>query len=65
MTTIDLSALSVPANFTWLVERISRNGLPWVTVSSAAVARWQDRDPEAWATVTRWLEVQGVTLVQL
>ena len=65
MTTVDLSKLRVPANLTWLIERVSRNGLPWVVVSGAAVARWQGQDPEGWSNVARWLDAQGVTLVRI
>jgi hypothetical protein len=65
MTTLDLSHIGITGDLTWLVERVSRNGLPWVMVSSAAVARWQGQDPEGWSNVVRWLDAQGVTLVRI
>ena len=65
MTTLDLSHSRPIADLTWLVERMSRNGLPWVMVSNAAAARWQEQDPEGWSDVARWLDAQGVMLVKI
>ena len=65
MTTLDLSHARPTDGLTWLVERISQNGLAWVTVSSATVARWQEQDPEGRSNVARWLDTQGVTLVKI
>ncbi len=43
-----------------LVERVSREQLPWVTVGTSAVIAWQRREPEAWAKVRAWLAERGV-----
>lgn len=38
-----------------LVERLRSSRRSWVAVSAAAVAAWEQREPEAWATVHAWL----------
>lgn len=46
-----------------LVERIVLRKLSQVAVSSSAVAAWEQRAPDAWDKVRKWLREQGVTIV--
>jgi hypothetical protein len=39
--------------------------MPWVVVSSAAVAAWTRRHPDEWAKVSAWLAEQGVAVVRI
>lgn len=48
-----------------LVERVRREGLPWVVVSSAALVSWQRRDPAGWEQVRQWLTARGVVIVRV
>jgi hypothetical protein len=48
-----------------LVERVRREGLPWVVVSNAALDGWQRRDPTGWELVRRWLAARGVVIVRV
>jgi len=48
-----------------LVERVRREGLPWVVVSNAAHDGWQRRDPTGWELVRRWLAARGVVIVRV
>ena len=45
-----------------LVEAVRLRKMPLVVVSAAAVAAWEERAPEAWAKVRRWLAREGITL---
>jgi hypothetical protein len=66
MTTSDLlSDLGVDSDLARLVQRVTHDRLPWVVVSSAAVAAWMRRDPDGWAKVTAWLAERGVALVRI
>lgn len=47
------------------VEAASRSRLSYILISEQAVSGWQERDPEAWAKVVRWLLAQGKTVVQV
>jgi len=44
---------------------VTRDRLPWVVVSSAAVTAWMRRDPDAWAKVSAWLAEQGIAVVSI
>ena len=46
-----------------LVEQVVRRKLSRVAVCSKAVTAWEQRAPEAWAKVCKWLTAQGVTIV--
>jgi hypothetical protein len=48
-----------------LVERVARNGLPWVVVPTAALTAWEQRDPVGWAKVSAWLGAKGVAIVRI
>ena len=49
MTTSDLlSDLGPDSDLARLVQRVTRDQLPWVVVSSAAVTAWTRRDREGW-----------------
>jgi hypothetical protein len=66
MTTKDLlDDLGADTDLARLVRRVSRDQLPWVVVSSAAVTGWMRRDPTGWRKVSDWLVAQGVTLVRI
>jgi hypothetical protein len=66
MTTADLLAdLGTRSDLARLVERVSRERVPWIVVSAAAVTGWARRDPEAWAKLSAWLAEQGVALVRI
>ena len=66
MTSTDLLIdLGPSSDLARLVERVTRDRLPWVVVSSAAVTAWMRRDPEAWAKVSAWLAERGVAVVRI
>lgn len=66
MTTADLlDDLGADTDLARLVQRVCQYQLPWVVVSSAAVAGWMQRDPEGWQKVSDWLAAQGVALVRI
>lgn len=66
MTTSDLlSDLGPDSDLARLVQRVTRDQLPWVVVSSAAVTAWTRRDSEGWAKVRAWLAERGVALVRI
>lgn len=46
-----------------LVEQVLVRRLTSVAVSSEAVAAWEQRAPEAWAKVKRWLEARNVKIL--
>jgi hypothetical protein len=48
-----------------LVHRVRQERLPWVVVSSHAIAGWMRRDPEGWKKVADWLAAQGVAVVRI
>lgn len=60
-----LAELSPNTDLAWLVERVSRTQLPWVVVPASALTAWKQRDPTAWAKVSAWLGVKGVTIVRI
>ncbi|MGH7299094.1 MAG: hypothetical protein ACREJE_01610 [Candidatus Rokuibacteriota bacterium] len=60
-----LAELGPQADLAPLVNRAVQNDLPWVVVSSAAVAAWEQRDPAAWARVSQWLAAKRVAVVQI
>jgi hypothetical protein len=59
-----LDELGADTDLTRLVQRVCREQLPWVVVSSGAIAGWMRCDPQGWQKVSDWLTAQGVTLVQ-
>ena len=66
MTTSDLlSDLGPDSDLARLVQRVTRDQLPWVVVSRAAVTAWTRRDPEGWTKVGAWLAERGVALVRI
>ena len=66
MTSTDLlTDLGSDSDLGRLVERVARDRMPWVVVSSAAVTAWTRRYPDAWAKVSAWLAGQGVTVVRI
>jgi hypothetical protein len=66
MTTADLlDDLGADTDLARLVRRVCQDQLPWVVVSSAAVAAWMRRDSESWQKVADWLAAQGVALVRI
>ena len=66
MTTADLlDDLGTDTDLARLVHRVCQDQLPWVVVSSAAVAAWMRRDPNGWQKVADWLAAQGVALVRI
>jgi succinylarginine dihydrolase len=66
MTSTDLlTDLGFSSDLKALVERVARDRLPWVVVSSAAVTAWTRRDPEAWAKVSAWLAAEGIAVVRI
>lgn len=66
MTTSDLlSDLGPDSDLARLVQRVTRDQLPWVVVSSAAVTAWTRRHPEGWTKVRAWLAERGVALVRI
>jgi hypothetical protein len=66
MTSTDLlTDLGSSSDLAGLVERVARDQLPWVVVSSAAVTAWMRRDPEAWEKVSAWLAERGVAVVRI
>jgi hypothetical protein len=66
MTTADLLADPGPdTDLALLVRRVCHDQLPWVVVSSAAVAGWMRRDPKGREKVSTWLSAQGVALVRI
>jgi len=66
MTTTDLlDDLGADTDLARLVRRVCQDQLPWVVVSSGAVAGWMQRDPKGWQKVSDWLAAQGVALVRI
>jgi hypothetical protein len=66
MTSTDLLVdLGRTSDLAGLVERVARDQLPWVVVSSAAVTAWMRRDPDGWAKVSAWLAERGVAVVRI
>lgn len=66
MTTADLlDDLGADTDLARLVRRVCQDQLPWVVVSSTAVAAWMRRDPKSWQKVADWLAAQGVALVRI
>ena len=66
MTTADLLAdLGMRSDLARLVERVTRERVPWVVVPDAAVTGWSRRDPVAWGKLSAWLAEQGVALVRI
>ena len=66
MTSTDLlTDLGRSSDLAQLVERVARDQLPWVVVSSAAVTAWMRRDPDGWAKVSAWLAERGVAIVRI
>jgi hypothetical protein len=47
-----LAELDPTTDLARLVERIARNGLPWVVVPTAALTAWEQRNPAGWAKVS-------------
>jgi hypothetical protein len=65
MTTMELlDDLGADTDLARLVRRVCQDQVPWVVVSSAAVAGWMQRDPKGWQKVSDWLATQGVALVR-
>jgi len=60
-----LAELDPTTDLARLVERVARNGLPWVVVPTAALTAWEQRDPAGWAKVSAWLAVKGVTILRI
>jgi hypothetical protein len=60
-----LAELSPETDLAAIVKRVSRRNLPWVVVSSAAVAAWRQRDPAAWTKVSEWLAAKRVAIIQI
>lgn len=65
MTSTDLLSDLGRSDLARLVERVARDQLPWVVVSSAAVTAWMRRDPDGWAKVSAWLAERGVAVVRI
>jgi hypothetical protein len=66
MTSTDLlTDLGSHSDLGRLVERVARDRMPWVVVSSAAVAAWTRRHPDEWAKLSAWLAEQGVAVVRI
>ena len=66
MTATDLlDELGADTDLTRLVRRVCQEQIPWVVVSSAAVAGWMQRDPQGWQKVSAWLAAHGVALVRI
>jgi hypothetical protein len=66
MTSTDLLIdLGRSSDLARLVERVTRDQLPWVVVSGAAVTAWMRRDPDGWAKVSAWLAERGVAVVRI
>jgi len=60
-----LAELDPTTDLARLVERIARNGLPWVVVPTAALTAWEQRDPASWAKVSAWLGAKGIAIVRI
>jgi hypothetical protein len=52
-----------PTDLARLVERVERTGKPFVLVSPLAIAAWERRDPEAWASARHWFVEHGIRLL--
>ncbi|PYM55239.1 MAG: hypothetical protein DMD79_23310 [Candidatus Rokuibacteriota bacterium] len=52
-----------PTDLAQLVERVERTGKPFVLVSPLAIAAWERRDPEAWASARQWFVERGIRLL--
>ena len=52
-----------PTDLARLVERVEGTGRPFVLVSPRAIAAWERRDPEAWASARQWFVEHGVRLL--
>jgi hypothetical protein len=61
----DLGADTDLARLVRLVRRVCREQLPWVVVSSRAIAGWMQRDPNGWRKVSDWLAAQGIAVVRI
>ncbi len=48
-----------------VVEAVVRDRIPYIVVPSAAVRAWEQREPQQWAKVARWLAAQNVAMVQV
>jgi hypothetical protein len=65
MTTELLDDLGADTSLAHLVHRVCQDQLPWVVVSSTAIAGWMQRDPQGWQKVSDWLAARGVALVRV
>ena len=66
MTTPELlDGLGEDTDLARLVHRVGQERLPWVVVSSGAIAGWMRRDPKGWQKVSDWLTEQGDALMQI
>ena len=66
MTSTDLLIdLGESSDLARLVERVTRDQLPWVVVSGVAVTAWMRRDPDGWGKVSAWLAERGVAVVRI
>ena len=52
-----------PTDLVRFIERVVRDGMPYVVVPCHAVRAWQRHEPETWAKVTGWLAAHDVALV--
>jgi hypothetical protein len=60
-----LEELGADTDLARLIHRVCQEQLPWVVVSSGAVASWKQRDPEGWQKVSDWLAAQDIALVRV
>lgn len=60
-----VAELGPNSDLVWLVERVSREKLPWVVIPATAVTAWEERDPPGWEKVSEWLAVQGIAIVRI
>lgn len=60
-----LADLKTNTDLARLVERVARNGLPWVVVPAKAMDAWAERDPVGWSKVSDWLAAKGVAVIRL
>lgn len=60
-----LADLKTNTDLARLVERVARNGLPWVVVPAKALDAWAERDPVGWSKVSDWLAAKGVAVIRL
>ena len=52
-----------PTDLAQVVERVERTGKPFVLVLPLAIAAWERRDPEAWASARQWFVERGIRLL--